>query len=543
MRILGVDTGGTYTDAVILLRESGNVIRKSKALTTPHNLVLGIRDCLDGLRIGEGDPPIDLVCLSTTLATNAIVEGRGCNAGLLLIGSVPDGNLPVDGFDCVRGRLDIKGRTVEPVEEKEVAAVLERMRGKHEALAVSGYASVRNPAHEQAVGRMARERLGVPVVFGHDMTMTLGFYERTVTAVLNARLIPIIQRLISAIGDVLAQMRIRAPVMVVKGDGSLMRASYALERPVDTILSGPAASVIGGAFLSGSGDAMIVDIGGTTTDIAHVQNGRVRVNEEGAVVAGWRTRVRAADLHTFGLGGDSAIRVADDGAICIGPRKAIPCCRAKEVEENRGFTPTDVLHILGEYTEWDAALAERGAIACGGGPASRENARQFALDVDAAIIEKLDGCLQAGLRMAALPRTVVGIGAPAGVWMRKAADRLPAPLCVPEHAEVANAVGAAVGNVLEQAEVLVRRDRAEDRYIVHAARERLGFAELEDAKDAAERLALDAARERARKAGAEQPEILLSRDEILDENGNFLEFRVLVRALGSGDFYREQLLS
>lgn len=536
MRILGVDTGGTYTDAVILERESGNVIRKSKALTTPHNLVLGIQACLDGLGIGERGPRIDLVCLSTTLATNAIVEGRGCDAGLLLIGSVPDGILPVDGFDCVRGRLDIKGRTVEPVEEKEVAAVLERMRGKHEALAISGYASVRNPAHEQAVGRMAREWLGIPVVFGHDMTMTLGFYERTVTAVLNARLIPIIQRLISAIGDVLARMRIHAPVMVVKGDGSLMRASYALERPVDTILSGPAASLIGGAFLSGCGDAMIVDIGGTTTDIAHVQNGRVRVNEEGAVVAGWRTRVRAADLHTFGLGGDSAICVADNRAIRIGPRKATPWCRAREGEENRGFTPTDVLHILGEYTEWDTALAGRGAIACGNGLASEKNVKQFAFDVNAAIIEKLDDCLQEGLRMAPLPRMVVGIGAPAGTWMRKAADWLPVPLCVPEHAEVANAVGAAVGNVLEQAEALVRRDRTEDSYIVHSTRERLSFTELEDAKDAAEQLALGLARERALKAGAEQPEILLSRDETLDENGNFLEFHVLVRALGSGDF-------
>ncbi|MCD8351892.1 MAG: hydantoinase/oxoprolinase family protein [Planctomycetaceae bacterium] len=533
MRILGIDTGGTYTDGVILERESKRILAKAKTLTTPHDLVLGIQACLDSLHFEDAEPHIDLVCLSTTLATNAIVEGRGCRAGLVLIGRVPDGTLPVDEYEFLNGRFTIKGTVVEPLEEREVVAALDRMRGKYEALAVSGYASVRNPAHEQMVGCLARDRLGIPVVHGHEVTMALGYYERTVTAVLNARLIPIIQHLIAAVSQVLEAKNIQAPIMVVKGDGSLMQASYALERPVDTILSGPAASVIGGAYLSGHDNAMIVDIGGTTTDIAHIRNGRTRINEDGATVAGWRTRVRAADICTFGLGGDSAIRVEDNGSIEVGPHKVTPYCRSHAGEPQRGFTPTDVLHILGEYMEWDVAEAIRGALGCGNDADVAVDPAPFASLAHQAVMEKLNHCLLEGLRLEeSTPQAIVGIGAPSAHWMRKIENLSAIPLCIPEHAEVANAVGAAAGGIFEQSQVLVRRDRIGDQYIVHSTRERLDFPDLATAKKTAERLAAELARECAVKAGADHPDVRISRDDILDENGSFLEFRVTAHAFG-----------
>lgn len=533
MLILGIDTGGTYTDGVVMERESKRVLKKAKALTTPHNLLLGIQECLDDLRLDTAKTPIDMVCLSTTLATNAIVEGRGCNAGLILIGRIPDGNLPVEHFEFVRGRFSIKGGMVEPLEEEDVVAALERVRGRYDALAVSGYASVRNPAHEKAVGALAWERLRIPVLYGHEMTMTLGYYERTVTTVLNARLIPIIRRLISAVCQVLESKKISAPIMVVKGDGSLMRASYALERPVDTILSGPAASIIGGAFLSGCDNAMIVDIGGTTTDIAHVREGRAKVNDEGATVAGWRTRVRAADLCTFGLGGDSSIRVEDNGGIQVGPQKVTPFCRSGEKHDRRGFTPTDVAHVLGEYREWDSERAANGAKICTLEFDPTLDAKAFSVMAHDAVIEKLRHCIDEGLALEkSSPAAIVGIGAPARTWMGKIEKGMQMPVSIPEHADVANAVGAAAGGVFEQSEVLVRWDRVEEQFFVHSTEGRSGYPTLEAAKVAAEKTASDLARENARKAGTEDPELIIHCKETVDDNGAFLECRIVADAFG-----------
>jgi N-methylhydantoinase A/oxoprolinase/acetone carboxylase beta subunit len=177
---------------------------------------------------------------------------------------------------------------------------------------------------ELEVKRLVTELTGYPVVCAHELSGDLGIYERTVTAVLNARLIPLITHLIDAVKQALQNRGIHAPVMVVKGDGSLMFESAAREKPVETILSGPAASLIGAAALSGITDGVVVDMGGTTTDIAVLNGGRPAVRDEGARVGGWLTRVKAADITTIGLGGDSIIRVSKDGVLTIGPQKVFP---------------------------------------------------------------------------------------------------------------------------------------------------------------------------------------------------------------------------
>jgi N-methylhydantoinase A/oxoprolinase/acetone carboxylase beta subunit len=141
---------------------------------------------------------------------------------------------------------------------------------------------------------------------------------------LNARLTPQIRHLIEALSRVLAQESIDAPLMIVKGDGSLMRAQIALEYPVETILSGPAASVVGAGFLTGFADFIVADMGGTTTDIAVVAGGRPVISGEGALVGGWRTMVEAVDVRTSGLGGDSEVHFDRQHRLCVGPRKAMP---------------------------------------------------------------------------------------------------------------------------------------------------------------------------------------------------------------------------
>ncbi|MEW6082650.1 MAG: hydantoinase/oxoprolinase family protein [Bacillota bacterium] len=146
-----------------------------------------------------------------------------------------------------------------------------------------------------------------------------------------------LDRLVQAVEAALGEMGIRAPLMIVRGDGSPMNAATAREKPIETVLSGPAASMVGGVHLTGQGDAIVVDIGGTTSDLGVVKKGKPKVNPDGAVIGGWRTRVRAADIHTIGLGGDSEIWLSRKGALEIGPRRAMPLsfmgCQDSGVEE------------------------------------------------------------------------------------------------------------------------------------------------------------------------------------------------------------------
>lgn len=321
--ILGIDTGGTYTDGVIVELEHKKILNKAKALTTREDLAIGIRNCIYNLDFIEFDQ-ISVVSLSTTLATNAIVEGRGCSVGLLMIGHEPIGKVPVEHYAVLTGGHNIHGRPLEELDEDEIRESIMELKGKVEAVAISGYLSVRNPAHELRVKELVEEILDLPVVCAHQLTTSLGLHERTVTAVLNARLIPIITELIESVKVVLREKKIDASVMIVKGDGSLMGETIAKEKPIETILSGPAASIIGGTFLTDTKDALVFDMGGTTTDIAILKNGAPRINREGAMVGGWLTRVQAAEIFTYGLGGDSYLQLSRDGNLQVGPKEYCP---------------------------------------------------------------------------------------------------------------------------------------------------------------------------------------------------------------------------
>jgi N-methylhydantoinase A/oxoprolinase/acetone carboxylase beta subunit len=193
-----------------------------------------------------------------------------------------------------------------------------------EAFAVAGNFSVRNPAHELRTRQIIRALSPKPVTCAHELSSRLDAPRRALTAALNARLTPQIRHLIEALSGVLVEESIDAPLMIVKGDGSLMKAEVALEYPVETILSGPAASVVGAGFLTGAADFVVSDMGGTTTDIAVVSGGRPVVRAEGALVGVWRTMVEAVDVRTSGLGGDSEVSFDRQLRLRVGPRKAVP---------------------------------------------------------------------------------------------------------------------------------------------------------------------------------------------------------------------------
>jgi N-methylhydantoinase A/oxoprolinase/acetone carboxylase beta subunit len=332
---LGLDTGGTFTDAVLLGRGK-RVIASAKALTTPWNLAIGIgkaiRAVLRLLPAGTSREDVSLVSMSTTLATNAVVENRFSPVCTLVIGfdeaMVERSGLLRHGSSGmvvrVQGGHVATGEESVPLDEAAVTRAVIEHEARVEAFAVAANFSVRNPAHELRARKIIRALSPKPVTCAHELSSKLDAPRRALNAALNARLTPQISHLIEALSRVLADESIQAPLMIVKGDGSLMRAEIALEYPVETILSGPAASVVGAGFLTGLTDFVVSDMGGTTTDIAIVSGGRPVISDEGALVGVWRTMVEAVDVRTSGLGGDSETRFDRQLRLRVGPRKAMP---------------------------------------------------------------------------------------------------------------------------------------------------------------------------------------------------------------------------
>lgn len=331
---LGIDTGGTYTDAV-LLDARDRVLAAEKALTSHTDLFIGIDRAVRAVLAAappESAAEIALVGLSTTLATNALVEGRGARAGLVLIGlgreTLQRGGLAKALADTpvamIAGGHDAAGEALAPLDLAALDAAVAGMEGRIDGFAVTGAFAVRNAAHEQAAGQRIGELTGLPVTLSSELASRLDAPRRALTTLLNARLVPVITRLIEAVERLLAKCGIAAPLMVVRGDGSLMAAAMARLRPVETLLSGPAASVVGAAHLSGLRQAVVSDVGGTTTDVAILEDGRPRLRAEGAVVGGHRTMVEAIDLSTTGLGGDSEVGRDEQGRLALGPRRVVP---------------------------------------------------------------------------------------------------------------------------------------------------------------------------------------------------------------------------
>lgn len=332
--LLGVDTGGTYTDAV-LIRDEAEVLASAKALTTRHDLAVGIGRAVETVlhESGAAAAGIGLASLSTTLATNALVEGQGGRAGLVYIG-FSEADLAAHGLAealagdpalVLAGGHSHAGGEARALDEAGLRAWLEAGTGA-EAYAVAALFATRNPAHELRAAEVIRAVTGRPVSLSHHLSAKLNGPKRALTALLNARLIGMIARLIDRAEARLRDLGVRAPLMVVRGDGALISAAQARERPIETILSGPAASLVGARWLTGAERALVSDIGGTTTDVAVLRGGRPSIDPDGAKVGPWRTMVEAVAMRTFGLGGDSEVHVAEGlaGGVSLGPRRLVP---------------------------------------------------------------------------------------------------------------------------------------------------------------------------------------------------------------------------
>ncbi len=334
---IGIDVGGTFTDGV-LCDNNNQIIISHKTATTRPNPIVGLRIIIAHLLNGKSatkPDDIEKIHLSTTLATNAVVEGHGANVGLISIGQDSDliGRAKLDGLlepgnICyIAGGHNSFGDSQQELGLASLEHWLDGRKNELEALAVNGLFSIRNPAHEEAVRSYINAHCKLPVTCGHELTSALDASKRVLTNVLNARLIPSIARLMDIVEKLLPEFQLNAPLMIVRGDGSIISSDLAKLRPIETILSGPAAGLIGAYTLSRKSDAMIADVGGTTLDIGMIYNGLPTICEDGASVAGYKTRVRAVAMQTFGLGGDSMLHVHHSNnqySCMLGPNRAIP---------------------------------------------------------------------------------------------------------------------------------------------------------------------------------------------------------------------------
>jgi len=334
--LIGIDTGGTYTDCAIIEAQGHRVLARAKAITTKGDLAIGVTEALNlavaQLPQGLSPQDIGLVSVSTTLATNAVVEGHGSPVAVVLVGfddrmvertgiaqAFP--GLPIIRID---GGHDHNGDVVRALDLQSLQQALDTVGPGVDAFAVASSFAVRNAAHEQAVRDHIVATTGKPVTVSSELSSRLDAPRRALTAALNARLISRVSMLIDAVHRAMAQWQIQCPLMIVKGDGTLALAETVALRPIETVLSGPAASLVGAQWLSGLNSFILSDMGGTTTDLGILQDGRPRINEQGAEVGGWRTMVRAIDVRTIGLGGDSEIHIGSNGRIGVGPQRVAP---------------------------------------------------------------------------------------------------------------------------------------------------------------------------------------------------------------------------
>ncbi|MBP9182600.1 MAG: hydantoinase/oxoprolinase family protein [Fuscovulum sp.] len=656
---LGVDTGGTYTDAVILDEVANVVLGKAKALTSRHDLAVGIGQAVDAAiaAAGVGAADVALVSLSTTLATNALVEGQGARVALVFIG-FDDADLGRSGLtEALKGDPVVKlpgghthaGAEVTALDLDLLELLIRELGDEVSSFAVASQFATRNPAHEIAARDLIRRVTGRPVTCSHELSANLNGPKRALTAVLNARLIGMIDRLVAACERHLVQVGIDAPLMVVRGDGALISAAMVRERPIETILSGPAASIVGARWLTGASDALVSDIGGTTTDVALLRGGLPEIDPEGARVGGFRTMVEAVAMRTTGLGGDSEVHLVTEGltgGLRLGPRRLLPVSLlavdhgpmvhaaldrwlnndavgemdgrfvvpmtgqrgglnarelavldriaqpmtmaasltsrlevaalerlvARGLVMIAGVTPSDAAHVLGRLSSWDGAAAEKALrlIAkrrTGAGERFAAGPAVFAQAVVDQLTQQTVDCLleaafgeDAGFQGAesqslarhALTRAglarhrgvlevdiklgvpVIGLGASAPSYYGAVGERLHCETILPEHAGVANAIGAVAGQVSQRATGTVSSP-AEGRYVAHLAEGLQSFGSPEAALATLEAALVAEASSRAKEAGAVDLRVTIDREvnEVeIEGRTMFIEARITATASG-----------
>lgn len=459
--ILGLDVGGTQTDAVLI--DKGEVVSATKIPTT-GDLLTTLRTAIDST-LGDLDPTrVERMSFSTTMATNAIVEDRLDPAGMIV--SAGPGMDPAwfsvgPAYHVVEGCLDHQGFEARPLNRNAVLDAADAIRRQGiETLGVVSKFSVRNPSHELQAAEWAGASF-IHVAMGHRVSGILNFPRRIATTYLNAALYRLHQGFSNALLAILNEKHLSGPRYLLKPDGGTVDLEKSAEWPARTAQSGPAASVMGALALDGcKGTTLVLDVGGTTTDMSVVLDGVPLLKPFGIRLGPYRTLIRSLQTHSVGIGGDSEVRLEVNGRLRIGPlRRGSPAALGGPAP-----TPTDAMITLGLLDAGDRQKA-RSAMEALGGAVGRDpvavagrvleamadqiatSARAFVYDINARAVYTIHEVL-ADQRIE--PDSALIIGGPAPQIARYLEKAIGLPCRFPPHHGVANAVGAAVARVTSE---------------------------------------------------------------------------------------------
>ncbi len=327
--IIGIDTGGTYTDAVLLEKKSGKIIAVAKRPTSHYQLAKGTGEVLSDLFMQNAIAPeqIDMVVVSSTLATNSVVENKGARVAVIVIGFVKHFKLPVKAVIFVKGGHTIQGNEEEPLDVDYLVQIVNGLKAEVDAYGVCSAMSMKNSTHELVAEKAISMIDPKPVFCSHRISDLVGMEERAATAGLHAKLMPVMQEFIGGVQEAMADQHLDCQLLVVSGNGKAIAAEKVIKEAGLTVASGPACTAHFGASKSDS-DCLVIDVGGTTTDIAMIEAGHPLLAPDGCQIGRWKTHVEAIDMHTGGIGGDSYVHIDKKGRLTIGPARVTPLAMA-----------------------------------------------------------------------------------------------------------------------------------------------------------------------------------------------------------------------
>lgn len=471
---VGVDVGGTYTDGVLLEKEH---IRATAKIPTRANLLESILETLDVLLEEGRKEELERIVISTTIITNLIAGHKYDEVALLLI---PGPGLQQRHYDfktktmILAGAMDYRGRETQALQEKEIESALSELNtAGYSRVGVVGKFSPRNNKHEKQVAALIQERYpDWQVEMGFRAGPQLNFPRRIATTYLSCATREPYRHFVQSVFQALRERDIKAEVFILKADGGTMPLDKSIEQPVETIFSGPAASTLGALALTPPGQTeVVIDIGGTTTDIALILDGQPLLSSKGARVNSQLLQVHTLAVKSVAVGGDSLLEIEDGQLICHPQRQGPAYCM-----EGPAPTPTDALRTLGLISLGDRERAEAAMaqLAAPLGLSPLEMARRVVDLVVEKITREIERLFleweqEPAYRIWELlqekkvrPALIAGVGGGAeGLIVQIAAKLGCRPLALP-YAPVANAIGAAVAQPTLQ--ISLRADTEEGYY-------------------------------------------------------------------------------
>ena len=484
--LLGIDVGGTFTDAVLLDNKAGGdvaqVLAQAKVPTTHEDVLQCLLAALDAVlpQVEAAASKLERVVISSTIVTNALTEHKLDPVFLAVItgpGMNIKGHVPVTPY-YLSGYVDHRGKVTAQIDWTKHRDLLNK-KGSG-VCAVSGKFAVRDPQLEfQAEHELTK--CGYKKVFlGSELSGELNFVRRTNSAYFAAQVYTLFEKFSQRITRALTERGINAPVHILKADGGTLPLEAAIQQPVEAVFTGPAASVLGiEALAAPAVNSISLDVGGTTTDIAFWEQGLPLMAKRGAVINGYPTAVRSFHMRSIGIGGDSRIHKLPDGSYQVGPEREGPAASVG----GSVATLSDALIVAGYVSFGDAARAQAAIAALGGEPSAA--ARKIIASACAAIQATISEMLEEWAKQPVytvddvikgtefVPAQLIGVGGGAPGLIKALGEVMHLPVDIPLGAMVANAVGAAVARPTLSAGL--RADTTDNYYIIPESgrRERL----------------------------------------------------------------------